>query len=142
MSPYNKAAWEGTKPLVAPLPTTFDVDSVCWEKGRDEPGDSVRRGGFVVARTVDPDTGEFAVKVLQNSKASGRLELHVVEIDGNDLDSRDVQPPEASRNHRIARLLCSYVGGRGGYVRGFDRWCVELAMSLLLRADDIPGGKE
>lgn len=136
-SVYNAGGWAGTKALVAPMSSTIDLGAIVWERGRDEPSDSQKRGGMVMGRRVDEDTGELFVKLLQKSKASGKLNLHVIELAAADLDPALMQPASRQAMHRIVGVLCAYVGQGAGQVAGFRRWCLESAVGLLGLADDL-----
>lgn len=139
MSPFNKEAWAGTKPLVAPLKLTVAEGAVVWEKGRDEPGDSERFGGLVVARKIDHDTGELeSVTFVKASKRSGRFTVSSHEMRAGDIDPTTIQPPSSSRLHRVAREIFRYLGDRpAGYITGFDRWLMNVAGGLVGLDDEM-----
>jgi len=133
----NREAWNGEKAMVAPMPSSIALGNVVWERGRDEPGDSVKRGGIVVGKRIEPETGEFYVKVLQRSMKSGKLDLHTIELDASTLDPMLMQPADRAALHRLIGVLCQYVGNGGGQVWGFRRWALETAGGFLGLADDL-----
>ena len=139
MSPFNRAAWDGEKPLVEPIPSTIDIGSVVWTRSEYGPHDSPRIGGMVVRRRIDTDTGELeTVTVITKTRADGQFRIASVDLNAADLDPNAMQPPTPHRLHRVAREICLFLGGRAsGYITGWDRWLLETAGGLVALADEL-----
>lgn len=135
---YNKAAWEGRKPLVAPLAKDIDLGSIVWEKAPDD-ADYTPRGGMVVAGRADTETGERVVTILTERARGGRPVCHTFELATSQLDPALTEPPSTGKLHRYVRGICAHVGAaRDAHVAGFDRTLlVDHAMTLLYVLDEM-----
>lgn len=143
MSPFNAAAWNGTRPLVAPMPTPLTIGTVVWERNdmADDPESKAeRRGGVIIARRVDPGTGEVEqVSVLRGQVRQGAYTVHRVDLAVADLDPALSQPPTVDKIEATARAICRHLGDhwRARRFSGFDRWLLEVAGGLLVLAAEL-----
>ncbi len=137
MAGFNREAWNGTAPLVAPMPDTIEVGSVIWSKHPDGPDvnhDPI--GGIVVARKVDAD-GEATYTVVRASKKSGQFRVTSHQLSASEVDGSIVEPVTDHRLHRAARQICRALGEQqGGFIAGFDRWLLETAVELVVTAEE------
>lgn len=138
---FNRGAWDGDKPLVAPADTPIEFGSVVWTRSDDAPGDSPRAGGIVVSRRPNPDTGELVVTVLVKSNGGGgKIRIGTVEFDASRLDPQVMEPPNAPKMHRVAREIFQFLGQRkGGFVAGFDWWLLATALGLIEAGNELMG---
>lgn len=133
---FNRAAWEGKKPLVEPMPAPLEVGALCWER-RDDDSDLERRGGCIVARTIDRDTGVVeSVTVVDGTRRHGRFEMRRFELAADSIDRDTVEPVTRDRLSRTIVGCCGHVWeqlGSGRVTRRlkpFERWLLAVAVDL------------
>jgi hypothetical protein len=148
----NLAAWNGERPLVEPQRVPIQVGCVVWEKTpgqvqaeRDtgeeaaDDGDHTldRRGGLVVKIVTDPATGERTVTVLEGRKRNRVFEVVTRDLDASEIDGSTVEARSQHRMHRAVLQICRALGeNQNGFVAGYRRYLFELAVGLLVVADE------
>lgn len=150
---FNADAWFGRKPLVEHPKVPIRVGCVCWEKTPEqaqverETGETVedsgdntieqRRGGIVVKVTIDPDTGEQTVTLLESRMRQRRYEVFTVELNASEIDGYTIEDRTPLRMHQAVLQICRALGENlNGYVTGYRRYLLEVAVELLVVADE------
>lgn len=133
---FDPAVWAGEKHLTTPARTPITIGSVVWEKLADGAEHDARGG--VVVKVVHNSDGEMVVTVLRARQQAGRFSVYTTELDASDLNTADVQPADKARLHQAARSVFRHLGERPtAYITGHSRWLMEMAVGLVLTADDL-----
>jgi hypothetical protein len=128
---FDPKAWNGERPLVEPLRPAVDGDvpkwSTVWERV-PEAATHEARGGIVVDRGFDPETGEAWADVLYGRPRQNRFEVHTFRLAVNDLSGETVERPTHSKMQRAARQICRALGERqAAYFSDRDFWLLMVA---------------
>jgi hypothetical protein len=139
VSPFRRDAWEGTVPLVAPMPAPLEVGALAWERQPEgtEESDYEKRGGCIVARTIDHDTGAVeSVTVVNGTRRHGRFEMRRFELAADTIDRDTVEAVTRERLSRTVVGCCGHVWeqlGSGRVARRlkpFERWLLQVAVDM------------
>ena len=110
---FDRAAWDGEKPLAGhERDVDFDdiaLASVVFERKPDTPdADYVPRGGTVIRKGRDEDTGRAWVDALNTRGRGGTMQVFVVRLWVDELGEH--QPPTRRWGHGTARRICRAIG--------------------------------
>lgn len=132
---FDRAVWDGQKPIVEPAPETIDIGCVVWEQAPED-SSFEKRGGIVVATKVNDD-GERTLTILRASKRGGKFTVHTFDLDASSVDGSMVERRSPHRLHRAARQICRALGeSQNVAIAGFDRYLLEVAVGLVVTAED------
>jgi hypothetical protein len=113
------------------MPTPIAVGVVVWERQPDDTTNLERRGGMVVARRVDHDSGELeSVTVINSTMRHGAFEMVRHELAAGTVDRDTVEPATRERLYRFAAGCCRHIGAKQSPVVGYRLWLLEVAVGL------------
>jgi hypothetical protein len=132
---FDRQVWEGEKPLVEPAVEVIEVGSIVWERAPED-SSFEKRGGIVINAKTSED-GERTLTILRASKRGGKFTVHTFDLDASSVDRAMVERRSPHRMHRAARQICRALGeSQNVTVAGFDRYLLEVAVGLVVMAED------